>query len=121
MRPIMNTLLLVNAVYAFTQIHHTARADSAEDGNQGPTDRSSNTDTGTNAYSYAWSDTRMKTGRGISAILGGGVRGFTSEDDRQAAGTGAVWNLRVTLGSHTPLALDAGYVGAENKVKFPGI
>lgn len=64
-------------------------------------------------YSYAWHDSRMESDIGVSAILGGGVTGFTDRTmrDSMSSSVGGLWDLRVTLGSHMPLGLDVSYVG----------
>jgi len=64
-------------------------------------------------YSYAWNEPRLQTGIGVSAILGGGITGFTDQTmrDTVSSDVGGLWNLRVTIGSHIPLALDLAYVG----------
>lgn len=69
-------------------------------------------------YSYSWYDSRLPSGYGISATLGGGITGFTDKSmrDTMANSIGGLWDLRVTLGSHTPLALDIGYVGTAAKI-----
>lgn len=68
-------------------------------------------------YSYAWTDGRLRSGIGISAILGGGVTGFTDKTMRNTTSTvGGLWDLRVTLGSHVPLAVDLGYVGSATNI-----
>jgi opacity protein-like surface antigen len=55
----------------------------------------------------------MESELGISTILGGGISGFTDKTmrDSVSSNVGGLWNLRVTLGSHTPLGLDVGYTG----------
>lgn len=60
-----------------------------------------------------WSDSRMQSEIGVSTILGGGVTGFTDETvrDTLTSDIAGLWNLRVTLGSHTPIGFDVGYVG----------
>ncbi|HEU4731786.1 MAG TPA: hypothetical protein VFT22_28010 [Kofleriaceae bacterium] len=63
-------------------------------------------------YSYAWYDERLPSGIGVSAILGGGVTGFTDKQMRDTtSNVGGLWDLRVTIGSHIPLALDVSYLG----------
>lgn len=68
---------------------------------------------GPDPFSYAWNDERFESGFGVSATLGGGVAGFTDETMRDAvtSDVGGLWNLRVTLGSRTPIAVDLGYIG----------
>jgi hypothetical protein len=68
---------------------------------------------GTDIYSYAWTDDQLKSGIGVSAILGGGVTGFTDKTMRDTTSSvGGLWDLRVTIGSHIPLALDVSYLGS---------
>jgi hypothetical protein len=55
----------------------------------------------------------LQSGFGISAVLGGGLMGFTDQTMRnRTSSVGGMWNLRVTIGSHAPLALELGYVGS---------
>lgn len=70
------------------------------------------------AYSYAWRDSGLRSGYGVSTLLGGGVTGFTDKAMRDtiSGSVGGLWNLKVTLGSHIPLALDLGYVGTAAKI-----
>ena len=69
-------------------------------------------------FSYAWNDARYETGVGISATLGGGIAGFTDQAmrDTMSASAGGAWDLHVTLGSHTPLAVELGYVGTAGTI-----
>jgi hypothetical protein len=64
-------------------------------------------------YSYSWHESQLKSDIGISTQLGGGVSGFTDQTmrDTVSSAVSGLWDLRVTLGSHTPLAVDVGYVG----------
>jgi hypothetical protein len=63
-------------------------------------------------YSYSWHDSRLKSDYGISTQIGGGASGFTDQTMRDTTASAAgMWDLRLTLGSHTPLAFEAGYVG----------
>lgn len=64
-------------------------------------------------FGYAWREQGLKSEYGVSTILGGGVTGFTDKTMRDAttSNVGGLWDLRVTLGSHTPIGLDLAYVG----------
>jgi hypothetical protein len=76
-----------------------------------------NIDPGTDRYSYAWADDTLQSGIGISTILGGGVLGFTDEVMRNTTSdVGGMWDLRVTIGSHVPLALDLSYLGSAHDI-----
>lgn len=70
------------------------------------------------AYSYAWNEPEMRSGIGVSAILGGGLTGFTDQNMRNTMNNNfdGLWDLRVTIGSHTPLALDLGYIGTAGRI-----
>jgi len=80
--------------------------------------RSAAADDPQDIYSYAWNESRLQTGIGVSTILGGGVSGFTDKTmrDTVSSNVSGLWDLRVTLGSHTPLAFDIGYVGTAAKI-----
>jgi hypothetical protein len=68
-------------------------------------------------YSYAWNDETMQSGIGVSTILGGGVLGFTDRTMRNTTSdVGGLWDLRVTIGSHIPLALDVSYLGSATSI-----
>jgi hypothetical protein len=77
---------------------------------------------GPGMYSYAWHDDNLRSGIGVSTILGGGVAGFTDDIMRDTTSeVGGLWNLRVTLGSHIPLGLDLSYLGTATNINgLPG-
>jgi hypothetical protein len=69
-------------------------------------------------YSYAWSDELMRSRIGVSAIIGGGVVGFTDRTMRDTTSSvGGLWDFRLTLGSHVPLGLELGYTGTATNLK----
>lgn len=69
-------------------------------------------------YSYAWSDDLMRSRIGVSAIIGGGVAGFTDRTMRETTSSvGGLWDFRLTLGSHVPLGLELGYTGTATNLK----
>ncbi|HSN29332.1 MAG TPA: hypothetical protein VLT45_23745 [Kofleriaceae bacterium] len=74
-------------------------------------------------YSYAWHDPSLKSDIGVSAILGGGISGFTDKTmrDTMSNSVDGLWDLRVTLGSHIPLALDIGYIGTAGTINALGV
>ena len=76
----------------------------------------------TSPFDYAWFDRRMRSGIGVSAIVGGGVTGFTDKTMRDATSSvGGLWDLRVTIGSHIPVALDLSYLGSATSIDgLPG-
>jgi hypothetical protein len=69
------------------------------------------------SLSYAWTERRLASGIGISTLVGGGVVGFTDKTMRNTTSSaGGLWDLRVTLGSHLPIALDLSYVGSATNI-----
>jgi hypothetical protein len=73
---------------------------------------------GVDTLSYAWGDPHLASGIGISTSLGGGVAGFTDKTMRNATSdVGGLWDLRVTLGTRLPLAVDLSYIGSATGLK----
>jgi hypothetical protein len=73
------------------------------------------------ALSYDWNDPRVSSGIGISTSLGGGVAGFQDKTLRNAtSNVGGLWDLRVTLGTRLPIALDVSYVGTATGLRGLG-
>jgi len=100
MKTITKTLSLVACAAAFS----APRAASADDAVP-------------SAYSYAWHDSRLRSDYGITTLLGGGLSGFTDKAMRDTtSNVGGLWDLRVTLGSHIPIALDLGYIGSAQRI-----
>jgi hypothetical protein len=80
-----------------------------------------NSDVGTSdsddMYSYAWYDERLASGIGVGITLGGGVTGFTDKTMRSTTSdVGGLWDLRLTFGTHVPLALDVSYLGSATSI-----
>lgn len=68
-------------------------------------------------YSYAWREPGLQSGIGVSTIIGGGVTGFTDKTMRNTTSdVGGLWDFRLTIGSHVPLALDLSYVGSATNI-----
>lgn len=69
-------------------------------------------------YGYSWHDSRMRSDYGVSTTLGGGIGSFTGQEMRDAVASpvGGLWDLRVTIGSHTPLGLEVGYLGTATSI-----
>jgi hypothetical protein len=65
-----------------------------------------------------WNEGHLQSGYGVSTILGGGVTGFTDQTMRNTvtSNVGGLWDLRITFGSHMPLALDVGYIGTAQSI-----
>ena len=59
-------------------------------------------------------DFKLPSGYGISATVGGGIAGFTDKTMRSSItqDTLGAWDLKVTLGSHSRLAVDVNYTGS---------
>lgn len=65
-----------------------------------------------------WSDPAIRTGIGVGIQVGGGVTGFVAERLRNTTGTvGGEWSFRAAFGTHTPLALELGYIGSETAIE----
>lgn len=64
-------------------------------------------------YSYAWDEPGLMTGIGVGVNVGGGFGGFTGDVMRDTVDSdvGGLWQARVTVGTHIPLALDISYIG----------
>jgi len=64
-------------------------------------------------------DKESATDVGISVTAGGGVIGFTDKTMRDAVTSNVrgLWELRMTYGSHLPLALDINYAGTTSNIK----
>lgn len=58
---------------------------------------------------------------GMSISIGGGVVGFIDQDARDFTDEGGAWEARLTLGTRTPLAIEAGYVGTAQDIDALGI
>jgi hypothetical protein len=69
-------------------------------------------------FNYDWHDSKVQSDIGVSTTLGGGVTGFTDKTmrDSMTSNVGGLWDLKVTLGSHLPLAVDVNYVGSAANV-----
>jgi hypothetical protein len=48
---------------------------------------------------------------GISVTVGGGVHDFTDESMRDTTDPGGIWDVRGVLGTRSPIAVEAAYVG----------
>jgi len=68
-------------------------------------------------YGYGWYEPGLMSGVGVSAVLGGGVTGFTDRTMRNTTSDlGGMWDLKITIGSHVPLALELGYMGSATNI-----
>lgn len=71
------------------------------------------------AYSYGWQDARLRSGIGVGVTVGGGLSGFTDAAMRDVVSndTGGLWDLRATIGTHTPIGLDISYLGTASSLQ----
>jgi hypothetical protein len=62
---------------------------------------------------YAWRDPTVASGFGVGVELGGGVTGFENRTMRDSVtgDVGGLWDVRVILGTHLPLAIELSYLG----------
>lgn len=68
-------------------------------------------------FGFEWHNPRLRSGIGVSALLGGGVVQFTNSTMRDTTSNlGGLWDLHLTFGTHLPLALDLAYVGTATHI-----
>ena len=58
---------------------------------------------------------------GMSATLGGGIRGFTEDAGQETVDSFGVWEGRIVLGTRRTLGLEAGYSGAIGDIDTLGL
>jgi hypothetical protein len=70
-------------------------------------------------YSYGWNEPYLATGIGVGILAGGGITGFTDQSLRNitSSSVGGLWDVRATIGTHTPLGIDISYVGEANGLR----
>lgn len=65
-----------------------------------------------------WRDDAIGSGIGVGVQAGGGVTGFVDSSLRNTTGTvGGMWSFRAALGTHTPLAVELGYMGSATPIQ----
>jgi hypothetical protein len=67
------------------------------------------------------SDDHLLTPFGMAVSVGGGVIGFIDSDARDLADTGGSWEARLTVGTRSPLAFEAAYVGSAQDIDTLGL
>lgn len=67
------------------------------------------------------SDNHLVTPFGMSLSVGGGVANFFDKDSRNLTGPAGTWEARLTLGTRSPLAFEAAYVGSAQNIKALGL
>ncbi|HEY5946408.1 MAG TPA: hypothetical protein VIV40_12985 [Kofleriaceae bacterium] len=58
---------------------------------------------------------------GFAISAGGGASGFTNEALRGATDPGGDWDVRVTFGTRSPLAIEASYIGSAQAISALGV
>jgi outer membrane protein OmpA-like peptidoglycan-associated protein len=66
-------------------------------------------------------DERVLTPGGMSLTVGGGVTGFLDQSTRAYGATGGAWEARVTMGTRSPVSLEAAYVGSLQDLDATGL
>jgi hypothetical protein len=74
-------------------------------------------------YSYGWMEPYLRSEVGIGMTIGGGLGGFTDSQMRNslANDVNGGWNARLSVGTHTPLGLEATYNGSAAQLQSFGI
>lgn len=67
------------------------------------------------------SNDHLLTPFGMAITVGGGLVGFLDDDARQVGNTGGAWEARLTLGTRTPFAFEAAYVGSAQSIDALGL
>ncbi len=58
---------------------------------------------------------------GISLTVGGGVIGFTDESMRDTTSAGGMWDVRAAIGTRSPIAVEAAYIGTAQGIDTVGL
>lgn len=58
---------------------------------------------------------------GVSLTVGGGVFGFTDENMRDTAAAGGSWDVRAAIGTRSPIAVEAAYIGTAQDINSIGL
>ena len=58
---------------------------------------------------------------GVGAMVGGGVTGFVDEETRDLTDPGGSWDARVTIGTRSPVAFEAAYIGSAQSIDALGL
>lgn len=64
---------------------------------------------------------RPLSGVGIALAAGGGASGFVSETLRNSTDVGGDWDVRATIGTRSPLAFEASYIGSAQGISALGL
>jgi hypothetical protein len=66
-------------------------------------------------------DTALLTPAGLSISLGGGVIDYFDDETRDATSVGGLWEVRLTYGTRSVLAIEAAYVGFAQSIDALGL
>lgn len=66
-------------------------------------------------------DEGIITGYGVGISVGGGFTNFTNNRVQDITELGGSWTARLTLGTRSPIAFEAAYVGTANDIASPGL
>jgi peptidoglycan-associated lipoprotein len=66
-------------------------------------------------------DDHLMTRFGMALTVGGGVVDFLDDDARALGDMGGAWEARLTLGTRSPLAIEAAYVGSAHNIDALGL
>jgi hypothetical protein len=66
-------------------------------------------------------DRTLLTRYGMSAMIGGGVTGFTGADITDFTDPGGSWTARLILGTRVPLGIELAYVGSAQNIDAVGL
>lgn len=58
---------------------------------------------------------------GVGVALGGGVEGFTRNTARDATNDGGGWDVRVMVGTRSPIAFEGAYIGSAQSIDALGL
>lgn len=64
---------------------------------------------------------RPFSGIGIALAAGGGASGFVSETLRNTTDVGGDWDVRATIGTRSPIAFEASYIGSAQGINALGV
>jgi hypothetical protein len=86
-----------------------------------PDDRSYNYTVPEYQYGVRSKPSFIRTPGGMSVEGGGGVIGFTNSDLRDVTKVGGGYNVRLTYGTRSPIAVEAAYIGSTQAIDALGL
>ncbi|CAN5703684.1 hypothetical protein BH11MYX3_BH11MYX3_19980 [soil metagenome] len=76
---------------------------------------------GPTSYDQSTDNRNLYERYGVAVSLGGGVEGFTQTSQRNATNDGGVWNLRLAVGTRSPVAIEGAYIGSAQSINGLGL